>query len=279
MNGQPIRTQGSLANGRTVDVGCESPAGGGGADHPDEPGCGFSASSRGAANLGGETGYPRGVGGGVVRWALPLARLRCLVVCVSAAAPVRLPSVSLSLAIAGRCAGSGGGCDSALGCAVAGAATYVRLRHSLLLRCPDPPSCTFCGCVRGWSVRCCVVSECGFGRSSMWSLQTNKPGGAPVVRKVSAQQAGRNRETRGRETAVQPRQQGGVAWRSWLPPRAFVVLLSVTGVTSKQCRTQRRFREDSGILAFFCEEPESPESSSSPRIFRSGLYVPHSQWG
>ena len=247
MNGQPIRTQGSLANGRTVDVGCESPAGGGGADHPDEPGCGFSASSRGAANLG----RPVTRGGGVVRWALPLARLRCLVVCVSAAAPVRLPSVSLSLAIAGRCAGSGGGCDSALGCAVAGAATYVRLRHSLLLRCPDPPSCTFCGCVRGWSVRCCVVSECGFGRSSMWSLQTNKPGGAQVARKVSAQQAGRNRETRGRETAVQPRQQGGVAWRSWLSPRAFVVLLSVTGVTSKQCRTQRRFREDSGILAFF----------------------------
>ena len=44
----------------------------------------------------------------------------------------------------------------------------------------------------------------------------------------------------------------------------------------EQRRTQRRLREDSGILALFCE-PGSPESS--PRIFLSGLYVPHSQWG
>ena len=44
----------------------------------------------------------------------------------------------------------------------------------------------------------------------------------------------------------------------------------------EQCRTQRRFHGDSGVLALFCE-PESPESS--PRIFLSGLYVPHSQWG
>ena len=43
----------------------------------------------------------------------------------------------------------------------------------------------------------------------------------------------------------------------------------------RQCRMQRRFREDSGVLALFCE-PESPESS--PRIFLSGLYVLHSQW-
>ena len=41
-------------------------------------------------------------------------------------------------------------------------------------------------------------------------------------------------------------------------------------------RNQRRFREDSEILALFFE-PESPESS--PRTFLSGLYVPHSQWG
>ena len=275
MNGQPIRTQGSLANGRTVDVGCESPAGGGGANHPDEPGCGFSASSRGAANLG----RPVTRGGSFAG----RFRLRACAALWSACLPLLLFGCPLFRC---RWPSPAGALGVGVGATLLSAApslvllrTYVRLRHSLLLRCPDPPSCTFCGCVRGWSVRCCVVSECGFGRSSMWSLQTNKPGGAQVARKVSAQQAGRNRETRGRETAVQPRQQGGVAWRSWLPPRAFVVLLSVTGVTSKQCRTQRRFREDSGVLAFFCEEPESPESSSSPRIFRSGLYVPHSQWG
>ena len=87
-------------------------------------------------------------------------RLRCLVVCASVAAPARSPSVSLSLAIAGRCAESGGGCDSALGCAgAAAAATSVSVAAVM----SGPASCT-CGCARDWSVRCCVVSGCGFGR-------------------------------------------------------------------------------------------------------------------
>ena len=51
---------------------------------------------------------------------------------------------------------------------------------------------------------------------------------------------------------------------------------AVPGPAPSQCRMQRRFHGDDGILALFCE-PESPESS--PRTFLSGLYVLHSQWG
>ena len=51
---------------------------------------------------------------------------------------------------------------------------------------------------------------------------------------------------------------------------------AVPGPAPSQCRMQRRFHGDDGILTLFCE-PESPESS--PRTFLSGLYVLHSQWG
>ena len=53
-------------------------------------------------------------------------------------------------------------------------------------------------------------------------------------------------------------------------------VMKIRFACADQCSTQRRFREYSGVLTLLCE-PESPESSL--RIFLSGLYVPHSQWG
>ena len=50
------------------------------------------------------------------------------------------------------------------------------------------------------------------------------------MRQASAQEEGRNRET-GRETAVQPRQLGGVAYNG---AGLFPARLLVTGVTSKE---------------------------------------------
>ena len=109
---------------------------------------------------GGGGGGGGGAGGGGVSFAGRF-RLRCLVVCASVAAPVRSPSVSLSRAgyRRSRCAGSGGGCDFALGCAVAAAATSVSVAAAI----SGPSSCT-CGCARDWSVCCCVVFRCRFGR-------------------------------------------------------------------------------------------------------------------
>ena len=134
-----------------VKPGCGFPVGGGGAG-PGEPGCGFSASCRGAADLGRPGGW-RG-GSSVGRF-----RLRCLVVRAPAVAPVWSPSVSLSLAVAGvrRGGGGGGGCNSTLGCMAAAAATSVFVAAA-----SGPSSCT-CGCARDWSVRCCVVSGRGIG--------------------------------------------------------------------------------------------------------------------
>ena len=67
-------------------------------------------------------------------------RLRCLVVRAPAVTPVWSPSASLSLAVASVRRGSGGGCNSALGCMVA--ATLLHSEAYLLEPCSDPESAT-----------------------------------------------------------------------------------------------------------------------------------------
>ena len=166
-NGQPIRTRGSLANGRTVEgawgqsrVRVPSRRRRG---RPRRAGVRFlcfqprgrrPGETQGGGGVG-EGGGARGREGGGS--SAGRFRLRCLVVRAPAVTPVWSPSASLSLAVAGVRRGGGGGCNSTLGCMAAAAATSVSVAAA-----SGPSSCT-CGCARDWSVRCCVVSGRGVG--------------------------------------------------------------------------------------------------------------------